>query len=56
MPHAYASQFRAMVVDQVGSGRSFAEVAEAVGVPLSTVFRRVTTTCGTVDQAVATRS
>jgi len=41
MPHAYASQFRAMVVEQVRSGRSVAEVAETLGVPESTVFRWV---------------
>jgi transposase-like protein len=41
MPHAYASQFRAMVVEQVRSGRSVAEVASSVDVPQSTVFRWV---------------
>ena len=41
MPHAYASQFRAMVVEQARSGRSVAEVADAVDVPASTVFRWV---------------
>ncbi len=41
MPHAYASQFRAMVVEQVRSGVSVAEVAASVGVPQSTVFRWV---------------
>jgi transposase len=39
MPHGHASQFRAMVVEQVRSGRSVAEVAESVDVPQSTVFR-----------------
>ena len=29
MPHAYAAQFRAMVVEQVRSGRRVAEVAAA---------------------------
>jgi putative transposase len=41
MPHAYASQFRAMVVEQVRSGRSVAAVAAAVEVPESMVFRWV---------------
>ncbi len=41
MPRSYAAQFRAMVVDQVRSGRSVAEVAAAVEVPESTVFRWV---------------
>ena len=41
MPHAYASQFRAMVVEHVRSGRSVAEVAETLGVAESTVFRWV---------------
>jgi hypothetical protein len=43
MPHAYASQFRAMVVEQVRGGRtgSVAEVAASVDVPQSTVFRWV---------------
>jgi transposase len=41
MPHAYAAQFRAMVVEQVRSGRRVAEVAAAVEVPEATVFRWV---------------
>ena len=41
MPHAYASQFRAMVIEQVRSGVSVASVAAAVGVPQATVFRWV---------------
>ena len=41
MPHSYARQFRAMVVDQVRSGRRVAEVASAVGVAEGTVFRWV---------------
>ena len=41
MPRAYASQFRAMVVEQVRAGRRVADVAESVGVPPSTVFRWV---------------
>ena len=41
MPHAYASQFRAMVVEQVRSGVSVAEVAGSVGLPQSTAFRWV---------------
>jgi putative transposase len=39
MPHTYASQFRAMVIEQVRSGKSVAEVAASVEVPESTVFR-----------------
>jgi transposase InsO family protein/transposase-like protein len=41
MPRSYASQFRAMVVDQVRSGRTVAEVAAAVEVGESTVYRWV---------------
>ena len=41
MPRSYASQFRAMVIEQVRSGRRVAEVAASVGVPESTVFRWV---------------
>ncbi len=39
MPHSYAPQFRAMVVDQVRSGRRVAEVAVAVEVAEATVYR-----------------
>jgi putative transposase len=39
MPHSYAPQFRAMVVDQVRSGRRVAEVAAAVEVAEATVYR-----------------
>jgi len=38
MPRAYASQFRAMVIEQVRSGKGVAEVAESVEVPQATVF------------------
>ena len=41
MPHSYAPQFRAMVIDQVRSGRRVAEVAASVGVPEGTVYRWV---------------
>ena len=41
MPRSYAPQFRAMVVDQVRSGRRVAEVAAALEVPEGTVFRWV---------------
>lgn len=41
MPRAYAAQFRAMVVEQVRSGRRVAEVATAVEVPPATVLRWV---------------
>ena len=41
MPRAYASQFRAMVVEQVHAGRRVADVFESVDVPTSTVFRWV---------------
>jgi hypothetical protein len=39
MPYAYASQFRAMVVEQVLAGRSVSEVAASVEVSQSAVFR-----------------
>ncbi len=41
MPHSYAPQFRAMVVDQVRAGRPVAEVAAAVALGESTVYRWV---------------
>ena len=41
MPHSYAPQFRAMVVDQVRSGSRVADVAAAVDVCEGTVFRWV---------------
>ena len=41
MPRSYAPQFRAMVVDQVRSGRRVAEVSAALGLPEGTVFRWV---------------
>lgn len=41
MPHSYAPQFRAMVVDQVLAGRRVAEVAAAVDVGEATVYRWV---------------
>ena len=41
MPRSYAPQFRAMVVDQVRSGRRVTEVAAALGLPEGTVFRWV---------------
>ena len=41
MPRSHAPQFRAMVVDQVRSGRRVAEVAAALGLPDGTVFRWV---------------
>lgn len=41
MPHSYAPQFRAMVIDQVRSGRRVAEVAASVGVPEGTAYRWV---------------
>ena len=41
MPHSYAPQFRAMVVDQVRAGTSVAEVAAAVEVGEATVYRWV---------------
>ena len=41
MPRSYASQFRAMVVEQVRNGRRVAEVARSVEVPEGTVFRWV---------------
>ena len=41
MPRSYASQFRAMVVEQVRNGRRVAEVARSVEVPEATVFRWV---------------
>jgi putative transposase len=39
MPHSYAPQFRAMVVDRVRSGSSVAEVAASIEVAASTVYR-----------------
>ena len=41
MPRSYASQFRAMVVEQVRSGRRVAEVAATVDVPEGTLYRWV---------------
>jgi hypothetical protein len=41
MPHAYASQFRAMVVEQVRSGRRVVDVAASVDVAEATVYRWV---------------
>lgn len=41
MPHSYAPQFRAMVVEQVRSGRKAAEVAASLEIPESTAFRWV---------------
>lgn len=41
MPRSYASQFRAMVVNQVRGGRSVAEVAASLELAESTVFRWV---------------
>ena len=41
MPRSYAPQFRAMVVEQVRSGRRVAEVAAALELSESTVFRWV---------------
>jgi putative transposase len=41
MPHSYAPQFRAMVVDQVRSGVRVAEVAASVDVAEATVYRWV---------------
>lgn len=41
MPRSYASQFRAMVVEQVRSGRRVAEVAASVDVPEGTLYRWV---------------
>ncbi len=41
MPRSYAAQFRAMVVEQVRSGRPVAEVAADLELPQSTVFRWV---------------
>ena len=41
MPRSYASQFRAMVVEQVRNGRRVAEVARSAEVPEATVFRWV---------------
>ncbi len=39
MPHSYAPQFRAMVIDQVRAGRRVVEVAAAVEVSEATVYR-----------------
>jgi transposase len=41
MPHAYASQFRAMVVEQVRSGMRVVDVAASVDVAEATVYRWV---------------
>jgi transposase len=41
MPYAYASQFRATVVEQVRDGQSVADVAVSLEVSASTVFRWV---------------
>jgi transposase InsO family protein len=41
MPQSYASQFRAMVIEQVRNGRRVADVAASVEVPEATVFRWV---------------
>jgi transposase len=41
VPHSYAPQFRAMVIEQVRNGRRVADVAASVEVPEATVFRWV---------------
>ena len=41
MPHAYASQFRVMVVEQVRSGKRVVDVASSVDVAEATVYRWV---------------
>lgn len=41
MPRSYATHFRAMVIEQVRSGRKVAEVAATLELPESTVFRWV---------------
>jgi hypothetical protein len=41
MPRWYASQFRAMVIEQVRNGRRVADVAASVEVPEVMVFRWV---------------
>ena len=41
MPYSYAPQFRAMVVEQVRSGRRVAEVAESLELAEGTVYRWV---------------
>jgi transposase len=41
MPRSYAVQFRAMVIEQVRSGRKVADVATAVGVSEASVYRWV---------------
>ncbi len=41
MPRSYAPQFRAMVIEQVRSGRTVTEVAATLEIPESTVFRWV---------------
>ncbi len=41
MPRSYAAQFRARVVQQVRSGQRMADVAAALELPESTVFRCV---------------
>lgn len=41
MPRSYASQFRAMVIEQVRNGRRVADVAANVEVPETTVIRWV---------------
>jgi transposase len=41
MPRSYASQFRAMVIEQVRNGRRVADVGASVEVPEATVFRWV---------------
>lgn len=41
MPRSYAAQFRAMVIEQVRSGRSVAQVAAELDLPPGTVFRWV---------------
>jgi transposase-like protein len=41
MPYSYAPQFRAMLIEQVRSGRRVAEVAASVGVPEGTAYRWV---------------
>ncbi len=41
MPHSYAPQFRAMVVEQVRAGRSVTEVAADLELAQGTVYRWV---------------
>ena len=39
MPRSSASRFRAMMIEQVRSGRHVADVATGIEVPEATVFR-----------------